>query len=57
MEPGFGASGLEEKFVEEQADVYRIELTCQSKAFKKEKWYLELSSEQEGKSFQGRPHA
>lgn len=48
MEPGFGAPGLEEKFVEEQADVYRIELTCQSKAFKKEKWYLELSSEQVG---------
>ncbi|MDP7204627.1 MAG: hypothetical protein QGH11_03605 [Pirellulaceae bacterium] len=34
--------------MEEQADVYRIELTCQSKPFKKEKWQLELSSEQVG---------
>ena len=28
-----------------QADVYKIELICQSKPFKKQKWQLQLSSE------------
>lgn len=31
-----------------QADVYKIELICQSKPFKKQKWQLELSSQQVG---------
>lgn len=31
-----------------QADVYAIELICQTKPFKKQKWQLELSSQQIG---------
>jgi hypothetical protein len=34
--------------VDAQADVYKIELICQSKPFKKQKWQLELSSQQVG---------